>query len=98
MKGWKTWLGMGITVLAGALMSLGKAYPEIQWAEPVGDGLLLVGGSLGIVGVGHKIEKAGQAKVVVSEVGTIVQPEVGTIVQPVTSPGVSAGVVKPQVE
>ena len=49
MKGWKTWAGAALVGAAAAARALGY--------EAVSEVLLLVGASLGIVGVAHKIEK-----------------------------------------
>jgi len=57
MKGWKTWLGViggigtGVGVIVGGLLS-DPIDPDKIWA-----GLLMISGALGLVGVGHKIEK-----------------------------------------
>lgn len=49
MKGWKTWLGSAITLGSGILSYLG--YPDI------GKPLMALGVGLGLVGIGHKVEK-----------------------------------------
>ena len=49
MKGWKTWTAAGIVALSAILKFMG--YEEVAGA------ILALGGSLGLVGLGHKIEK-----------------------------------------
>ena len=49
MKGWKTWAGAALVGAAAAARALGY--------EAVSEVLLLVGASLGIVDMAHKIEK-----------------------------------------
>lgn len=50
MKGWKTWAGAALIAISAGLGALG--YTEIASL------VLTVGGALGLVGLGHKIEKA----------------------------------------
>lgn len=51
MSGWKTWAGAAIVVVAAGLEATGNPeYAKI---------LTLIGGALGLVGIGHKIEKQG---------------------------------------
>ncbi len=50
MKGWKTWAGAGV-VGAGAILGF-LGLPEISKI------VMSLGAALGIVGIGHKIEKA----------------------------------------
>jgi len=50
MKGWKTYAGCAIVAAGAVLKFLG--YAEIA------DMVMVVGGSLGLVGVGHKLDKA----------------------------------------
>lgn len=52
MKGWKTWAGAVIVAVSAGLEALGGEYS--QYAKI----LVMVGGALGIVGIGHKVEKA----------------------------------------
>lgn len=54
MKGWKTWTGAVVLGLAATLEALGGEYGE--WAKAV----MMAGGALGLVGVGHKLDKAGK--------------------------------------
>lgn len=49
MRGWKTWMAAGFVVVAAVVRFFG--YEEIS------DLLLCVGGSFGLIGLGHKIEK-----------------------------------------
>jgi len=49
MKGWKTWTGAAIMAISGILSYMG--YGDLAKA------ILTVGAALGIVGLGHKIEK-----------------------------------------
>ena len=49
MKGWKTWAGAAI-IGAGAIL-------EYMGHGGVADALIMLGAALGLVGLGHKIEK-----------------------------------------
>lgn len=51
MRGWKTWTGAATIGLSAALKAVGGEYA--QYAEI----LVMVGGALGVVGIGHKVEK-----------------------------------------
>ena len=59
MKGWKTWaaaaggFATGLSMIAAAILSD---------FDPAGikEGLLICSGALGLIGVGHKIEKSGE--------------------------------------
>ncbi len=59
MKGWKTWVAAGLTVIVGALQGL-----EAAGIIPAGIGntvSVIVGalaGAFGLVGIGHKLDKA----------------------------------------
>lgn len=53
MKGWKTYVAAGLVIGAELARQLG--YGEVAAA------LLAVGGAAGLIGIGHKIEKAGKA-------------------------------------
>jgi hypothetical protein len=57
MKGWKTWAGAAIIGFAGTLQFLDPSFPTIDMSK-MAEVLLYIGGSLGLVGVAHKIEKA----------------------------------------
>lgn len=50
MHGWKTWAGAGF-IAAGAVL-------EYFGYSDLAKGILMVGGALGLVGLGHKIEKS----------------------------------------
>jgi len=52
MSGWKTWVGGGLFVSAGLAGFLG--YSDL--VQP----LLALAAAFGVVGIGHKIEKASQ--------------------------------------
>jgi len=52
MKGWKTWAGAALIGVGAALKAMGYE----QYAEIV----LALGAALGLVGVGHKLEKSKQ--------------------------------------
>jgi len=52
MKGWKTWTGAAIIGLSAALKAAGGEYA--QYAEI----LVMVGGAFGLVGIGHKADRA----------------------------------------
>jgi len=49
MKGWKTWLGIALIAISAGLRAAG--YEELS------NIVLTVGGAIGVVGIGHKIEK-----------------------------------------
>ena len=51
MKGWKTYAGALLIALSGGLNYLGMTEEAAL--------VLQIGGALGIIGVAHKIEKAG---------------------------------------
>ena len=61
MKGWKTWVSAGLVVVIGAVQSL-EAVGIIPdgIANVVSTVLGSIAGAFGIVGLGHKIEKAKQ--------------------------------------
>lgn len=50
MKGWKTW--------AGAILIGGSAVATFLGYREIGDLMVAIGTSVGIIGIGHKIEKA----------------------------------------
>ncbi len=52
MKGWKTWSG-AVIVAAGAVLEY-LGYPEIAKT------LMALGAALGLIGIGHKIEKVSE--------------------------------------
>lgn len=52
MKGWKTWAGAILVIGSGALGQFGMA--------DVGHAVFNLGVALGLIGVGHKIEKNGR--------------------------------------
>ena len=54
MKGWKTWAGAAIIGVGAGLEVLG--YGEVAKAA------MAFGGALGIIGVGHKIEKSSKTQ------------------------------------
>lgn len=49
MKGWKTWAGAALVAVSAVLGYVGES--------DLAQALLTVGAALGLVGVGHKIEK-----------------------------------------
>lgn len=49
MKGWKTWAGAGLIAVSAVLEYLGNA--------EAGAAVLTLGAALGLVGIGHKVEK-----------------------------------------
>lgn len=49
LKGWKTWLGIGLIGASGAAKALGY--------DPLAEALVYIGGMLGLYGVAHKVEK-----------------------------------------
>ena len=58
MRGWKTWTGVALLVVAGALRALAsvEVLPVVV-SEALIEALFLVGGAFGLVGLGSKIEK-----------------------------------------
>ncbi len=50
MTGWKTWGGAAVLAIAAGL--------EVRGYEQFAAALMTVGAALGMVGIGHKIEKA----------------------------------------
>ena len=52
MKGWKTW--------AGAVIIAGSAVLKYFGYSDLAEALLMIGTAFGIIGLGHKIEKAKQ--------------------------------------
>lgn len=62
MTGWKTWAaGIG-TIIAG----VGQCLTSINWenfsiGEGFNQGVVTIGIGLGMIGIGHKVEKAGNA-------------------------------------
>ena len=58
MKGWKTWVaGIG-TILTGLGMIAAGVTKEGFSLEAVKGGALTVWAGMGVIGIGHKIEKA----------------------------------------
>ena len=63
MKGWKTWTAAGLVILTGIAKGL-----EMAGVLPHGLGDIIVtiigsvAGALGLVGVGHKIDRIGGGK------------------------------------
>lgn len=57
MKGWKTWAAALALILPGAGMILGGLANDFDLAA-IKEGAILIGGGLGMIGIGHKIEKA----------------------------------------
>lgn len=49
MRGWKTWLGAALVAGSAALEYLGH--------REISGYLLALGGAVGLVGIGHKVEK-----------------------------------------
>lgn len=54
MKGWKTWAGAGLIAMSAILKYFGK--------DELGDMVLTLGAGLGLIGVGHKVEKSARSK------------------------------------
>lgn len=54
MRGWKTWLGVGLIVLSAWLRSIGK--------EELANTVISLGIASGLVGIGHKLEKSRKDK------------------------------------
>jgi len=58
MRGWKTWTGVALLVVAGALRTLASLEVlPLAVSEALIEGLFLAGGAFGLVGLGSKIEK-----------------------------------------
>ena len=57
MGGWKTWVGGGGMILAG-IGQCAMAFAGQGDADITG-GVALISGGLAVIGLGHKIEKAG---------------------------------------
>ena len=56
MTGWKTWAAAGIAGVIAVLQAIpAEALPWAAQAVPV---LIAIGTALGLVGLGHKIEKS----------------------------------------
>ena len=59
MSGWKTWVAGGISILSGLILIgktlIGEPGPEGGFVE----GIALIVAGLGLIGIGHKVEKAG---------------------------------------
>mgnify|MGYP001562929918 CR=1 FL=1 len=49
LKGWKTWLGIGLIGASGAANALGYG--------PLAEVLVYVGGIMGLYGIGHKVDR-----------------------------------------
>ena len=58
MKGWKTWAGGGALILSGIATVIQGAISDPVDLEKIKAGLMMIGSGLGIIGIGHKIEKA----------------------------------------
>ena len=56
MKGWKTWLGMGLVAVGGILESMPEMFPG---QHAVAKAVMAIGVAVGGVGIAHKVEKAG---------------------------------------
>ena len=61
MSGWKTWAG-GIGVILGGLAIIVKEIADgtFNFAN-IMQGVTVIGGGLSVLGIGHKVEKAGNA-------------------------------------
>ncbi len=55
MKGWKTWTG--VAIVGAMLEALSKVDPDLTVCNQVAGLLYAIGGGLGLIGLGHKIEK-----------------------------------------
>jgi len=62
MSGIKTWAA-GVTLIFGGLAQIASviASGEFSFGE-IQSGITMVGGGLGMIGIGHKIEKAAAKK------------------------------------
>lgn len=60
MKGWKTWTGAGLVFLSGGLSAFANVLPEFSWLGTLSQAVMAAGTALGLVGVGHKIEKSAE--------------------------------------
>lgn len=50
MKGWKTWVGAALIAGAAVLRYFGL--------DAVAEAIMMIGGAFGLIGLGHKVEKA----------------------------------------
>lgn len=57
MKGWKTWVSAIGTFCTGIAMLVSGLVGDVVDPDKVYQGILICAGALGIVGIGHKIEK-----------------------------------------
>lgn len=57
MSGWKTWAATIVAVCAGVTRVCQSLLAEPFDANAFYEGLIALAGALGLVGIGHKIEK-----------------------------------------
>ena len=60
MEGWKTWTGAAVIFLSGGLMSFADLLPQYYWLSSIAQAIMSAGAALGLVGLGHKVEKSGK--------------------------------------
>ncbi len=60
MKGWKTWTGAGIVFVSGGMMAFAGLDPRYAWLQGPAQALLSAGAALGLVGIGHKVDRQGR--------------------------------------
>lgn len=51
MKGWKTWAGALLVGASGVMKYMGH--------DALAEAILMVGAAVGLIGIGHKLEKTG---------------------------------------
>lgn len=62
MGGWKTWAGVGLTMLSGGVGAIVPAISDPGTAQTIVTIMQTVGVGLGMLGIGHKIEKNAPGK------------------------------------
>ena len=61
MKGWKTWAAAIGAILGGAALVLKGVTADSLDFESIKQGVAAIVAGLGLWGIGHKVEKIGQA-------------------------------------
>ena len=57
MTGWKTWVAGAIAILGG-LLAIAQMLMGEASGTGISDAITMIAGGLGMIGIGHKIEKA----------------------------------------
>lgn len=59
MQGWKTWAAGIALILSGLGSILGSFdWDTFSFGDGLNAGILMIGNGLGLIGIGHKVEKA----------------------------------------